>query len=111
MRQFVQALTANLATFNHTFLEKEENAMMWLDQLEEACNHQLNLEEAQSLHQSLVEFHAETLMVMHWSITAYTCAVKILKKHQKRTGICLQELPFINLMSQPFCSTEVRPQI
>lgn len=100
----MQALASNVSAFNQIFLEKEENAMMWLHQLEEACDANPGREESSSLYQSLAEFHAETLMVMHWSITAYTCAVKILKKHQKHTGLLIKH---DDLLSQPFCSTEV----
>mmetsp|Transcript_20340 Transcript_20340/g.56375 ORF Transcript_20340/g.56375 Transcript_20340/m.56375 type:complete len:478 (-) Transcript_20340:169-1602(-) len=105
-RAFVEALMEHLNTFNEIYMDKEENAMMWLDQLEEACDSDLNLDAAHTLHRSLTEFHAETLMVMHWSNTAYQCTKKILKKHRKHTGTSPQDPCLDNLESQPFCSTE-----
>ncbi len=34
--------------------------------------------------------------------------MQILKKHHKRTGLLLRAPQLQNLLSQPFCSTEVR---
>lgn len=57
--------------------------------------------------QSFVDFHGQTLMLVHWSILAYTSVLKILKKHHKRTGLQVQEFNLQQLLSQPFCSVEV----
>jgi hypothetical protein len=54
-----------------------------------------------------VDFHGQTLMLVHWSILAYTSVLKILKKHYKRTGLQVQEINMQQLLSQPFCSVEV----
>lgn len=48
------------------------------------------------------------LLLVHWSILAYTGLVKILKKHHKRTGLLVRAPHLDNLAGQPFCSTEVR---
>ena len=50
------------------------------------------------------------LLLVHWSILAYTGLVKILKKHHKRTGLLVRAPHLDNLLSQPFCSVEVRPR-
>ena len=57
---------------------------------------------------SYVDFHGEMLLLVHWSILAYTGLVKILKKHHKRTGLLVRAPHLDNLLSQPFCSVEVR---
>lgn len=57
--------------------------------------------------QDFVNFHGQTLMLVHWSILAYTSVLKILKKHHKRTGLQVQEFSMQQLLSQPFCSVEV----
>ena len=49
----------------------------------------------------------QMLLLVHWSILAYTGLVKILKKHYKRTGLRVQAPHLDNLLSQPFCSVEV----
>jgi len=55
-----------------------------------------------------VDFHGEMLLLVHWSILAYTGLVKILKKHHKRTGLLVRAPHLDNLAGQPFCSTEVQ---
>ncbi len=50
----------------------------------------------------------EVLLLVHWSVLAYTATVKILKKHHKRTGLLLRAPQLADLLSQPFCSSEVR---
>ena len=57
-----------------------------------------------------VDFHGEMLLLVHWSILAYTGLVKILKKHHKRTGLLVRAPHLDNLLNQPFCSVEVRAQ-
>lgn len=54
-----------------------------------------------------MDFHGEMLLLVHWSILAYTGMVKILKKHHKRTGLLVRAPHLDNLAAQPFCSTEV----
>ena len=61
---------------------------------------------ARSRH--FVDFHGEMLLLVHWSILAYTGLVKILKKHHKRTGLLVRAPHLDNLLNQPFCSVEVR---
>ena len=54
-----------------------------------------------------VDMHGQLLLLVHWSILAYTGLVKILKKHHKRTGFPIRAPHLENLLSQPFCSVEV----
>jgi SPX domain protein involved in polyphosphate accumulation len=60
------------------------------------------------LHKALLDFHGEALLLMHWSILAYTGLVKIMKKYHKHTGCLLRAPAAQHLLAQPFCSTEVR---
>ncbi len=59
-------------------------------------------------YKRFVDFHGELLLLLHWSLLAYTGLVKILKKHLKRTGLPVRAPQLENLLSQPFCSVEVR---
>ena len=59
------------------------------------------------MYKQFVDFHGELLLLVHWSILAYTGLVKILKKHHKRTGLLVKAPHLDNLLSQPFCSVEV----
>ena len=64
-------------------------------------------DEKERVYQELVNFHGEMLLLMHWSILAYTAIVKLLKKHHKRTGSLVQAPHLRDLLSQPSWSTEV----
>ena len=66
---------------------------------------------APALRRHFVDFHGEMLLLVHWSILAYTGLVKILKKHHKRTGLLVRAPHLDNLLSQPFCSVEVRVEL
>lgn len=59
------------------------------------------------MYQTLIDFHGDLLMLMHWSMLAYTGLVKILKKHHKLTGARLHAPELEHLLSNPFCSVEV----
>ena len=60
-------------------------------------------------YKRFVDFHGELLLLLHWSLLAYTGLVKILKKHLKRTGRPVGAPQLDDLLSQPFCSVEVPP--
>ena len=52
----------------------------------------------------IIDFHGQLVMLLHWSMLAYTGLVKILKKHHKRTGMPLHAPHLRDLLHQPFCS-------
>lgn len=117
--EFVASLAAVVARLNDIFLEKEEASVIRLERLQSALAGAGAARDAgrsdvgclEALHHEFVDFHGEVLLLVHWSILAYTATVKLLKKHHKRTGLLLRapvgNPGFRNLLSQPFCSTEV----
>lgn len=108
---FIESLGRTLAQMNDMFLEKEETSVIRVEQLEAALAAAGDdVPRLETLHQEFVNFHGEVLLLVHWSILAYTATVKILKKHHKRTGLLLRA-PLGNLLSQPFCSTEMMTDI
>ena len=107
---FVMTLNEDVQQFNELFIEKEEESVIRLRTLEDAAEGALQSVEATGkVFKSYVDFHGEMLLLVHWSILAYTGLVKILKKHHKRTGLLVRAPHLDNLLSQPFCSVEVRP--
>ena len=109
-RSFVTTLNEDVQQFNELFIEKEEESVIRLRGLEdEAQDAQNNMEARTKVFKSYVDFHGEMLLLVHWSILAYTGLVKILKKHHKRTGLLVRAPHLDNLLSQPFCSVEVSP--
>lgn len=108
---FVTTLNEDVQQFNELFIEKEEESVIRLRSLEDAAEGaQHSMEVTGKVFKNYVDFHGEMLLLVHWSILAYTGLVKILKKHHKRTGLLVRAPHLDNLLSQPFCSVEVRPQ-
>ena len=108
-QSFVVTLNEDVQQFNELFIEKEEESVIRLRSLEDAAKDaEHNMEATSRVFKSYVDFHGEMLLLVHWSILAYTGLVKILKKHHKRTGLLVRAPHLDNLLSQPFCSVEVR---
>lgn len=104
---FCKALSDTLHQLNDMFLAKEETSVIRVERLEHDLAAPSTPEQLNNLHKQFVDFHGEVLLLVHWSILAYTATVKILKKHHKRTGLLVKAPQLGNLLSQPFCSTEV----
>ncbi|KXZ50248.1 hypothetical protein GPECTOR_17g886 [Gonium pectorale] len=135
--RFTAVLTEHLQRLNDRFLEREETCVIQLERLEaeatkctaaakaaaaevaaaggpdgpEAAGPSVTLnsiaEQRAQLYKRFVNFHGEVLLLVHWSVLAYTATVKILKKHHKRTGLLLRAPQLADLLSQPFCSSEL----
>jgi hypothetical protein len=105
--EFVQALSDTLNQLNDIYIEKEETSVIRVERLESELAAATTPQQFNELHKQFVDFHGEVLLLVHWSILAYTATVKILKKHHKRTGLLVRAPQLGNLLSQPFCSTEV----
>ncbi|KAK9807254.1 hypothetical protein WJX73_003372 [Symbiochloris irregularis] len=110
-RSFVQTLNADVLHFNDLFIEKEEESVIKLGDLEEQAGAASNSEEIAKALTHAVDLHGQLLLLVHWSILAYTGLVKILKKHHKRTGFPIRAPHLENLLSQPFCSVELLTQL
>lgn len=67
-------------------------------------------DERMALHSQVLTLHGQTLLMLHWSMLAYTGLVKIMKKYHKRTGQLLNAPDMSDLLSHPFCCTEVLPR-
>eukprot|EP00250_Pteridium_aquilinum_P011321 c19990_g1_i1 orf=500-1681(+) len=118
---FIHLLNAELEKFNTFFIEKEEEYVIRLQELKERCEQlkeksittmpqdsksSVN-EEMINIRKDIVNFHGEMVLLVNYSSLNYTGLVKILKKHDKRTGALLR-MPFIrNVLHQPFFTTEL----
>jgi hypothetical protein len=60
---------------------------------------------------ALVQFHGELVLLLHWSLLNYAAVVKILKKHDKRTGVLLRAPYLANVLQQPFSSTTIMSRL
>ncbi|KAG2440853.1 hypothetical protein HXX76_003707 [Chlamydomonas incerta] len=65
----------------------------------------------QAVKSRLVQFHGEMVLLLHWSLLNYAAVVKILKKHDKRTGVLLRAPYLANVLQQPFSSTAIMSKL
>uniref|UniRef100_A0A7I4BB87 SPX domain-containing protein n=1 Tax=Physcomitrium patens TaxID=3218 RepID=A0A7I4BB87_PHYPA len=121
---FLRLLNVELEKFNHFFTEQEEIYVIRLQELKQKLErlrqkHGAGVMENQgyfnddllSIRTGLVTLHGELVLMESYSSLNYTGLVKILKKHDKRTGAVLR-LPFIKrVLLQPFFSTELLTQL
>ncbi|GIL92808.1 hypothetical protein Vretimale_19231 [Volvox reticuliferus] len=70
-----------------------------------------HLAELQEVKSRLVQFHGEMVLLLHWSLLNYAAVVKILKKHDKRTGVLLRAPYLANVLQQPFSSTTIMSRL
>ena len=60
---------------------------------------------------ALAKFHGELVLLEHWCSLNYAALVKILKKHDKRSSLSLRLPILVNVLRQPFYSTEILSQL
>eukprot|EP00198_Chlamydomonas_reinhardtii_P010355 XP_001699692.1 predicted protein [Chlamydomonas reinhardtii] len=126
--KFTVVLTDHLQRLNDRFLEREETCVIQLERLEAEAAQCTATARAASAGLAVATAAAaaaangtaapeetytvggappQVLLLVHWSVLAYTATVKILKKHHKRTGLLLRAPQLGDLLSQPFCSSEL----
>lgn len=107
-RDFMELLDAELEKFNNFFVEKEEEYIIRLKDLQDRVAKAKDLsDEMIKIRKEIVDFHGEMVLLENYSALNYTGLVKILKKHDKRTGILLRS-PFIQkVLQQPFFTTDL----
>lgn len=115
---FVRLLNMELEKFNNFFMEKEEEFVIRMQELKErmqkekiTCDILGNcdgcIDKVNGVRKAIVVLHGEMVLLENYSSLNYTGLVKILKKHDKRTGLFLRH-PFIsNVLRQPFFTTEL----
>ncbi|KAL2324227.1 hypothetical protein Fmac_023285 [Flemingia macrophylla] len=120
---FLNLLQLEIDKFNTFFIDKEEEYVIkWKelqDKVVEALDSNVDL---MSLGREIVDFHGEMVLLENYSALNYTgmlcfkspcmnatidCLVKIIKKHDKKTGALLRT-PFIQeVVTQPFFEIDV----
>lgn len=106
---FLRLLEDELEKFNTFFVEKEEEYIIRLKELQDrvAKAKVFNYEEMLKIRKEIVDFHGEMVLLENYSALNYTGLVKILKKYDKRTGALIR-LPFIQrVLQQPFFTTDL----
>eukprot|EP00245_Coleochaete_scutata_P014574 TRINITY_DN625_c0_g2_i1.p1 TRINITY_DN625_c0_g2~~TRINITY_DN625_c0_g2_i1.p1 ORF type:complete len:389 (+),score=103.59 TRINITY_DN625_c0_g2_i1:325-1491(+) len=117
---FIQMLYSELEKFNNFFIEKEEEFVIRLQDLKERVDNLRTkckdeevavcgecCDDVNEVRKAIVTFHGEMVLLENYSLLNYMGLCKILKKHDKRTGMLLRH-PFINdVLRQPFYMTEL----
>ncbi|PRQ46369.1 putative SPX domain-containing protein [Rosa chinensis] len=105
---FIQLLEDELEKFNSFFVEKEEEYIIRLKEIQDSvAKVKHSNEEVMKIRKEIVDFHGEMVLLENYSALNYTGLVKILKKYDKRTG-ALMRLPFIQkVLQQPFFTTDL----
>ncbi|KAJ9539007.1 hypothetical protein OSB04_031740 [Centaurea solstitialis] len=105
---FVELLEQEVEKFNSFFVEKEEEYIITLKELQDSVMKAKDSnEEMIKIRKEIVDFHGEMVLLENYSALNYTGIVKILKKYDKRTGALLR-LPFIQkVLQQPFFTTDL----
>ncbi|KAM5564502.1 SPX domain-containing protein 1-like [Rosa sericea] len=105
---FVRLLENEMDKFNSFFEEKEEEYVIrWKELQERVAEAKDSNEELMRVGREIVDFHGEMVLLENYSALNYTGLLKILKKHDKRTGALIR-FPFVQrVMQQPFFSTDV----
>ncbi|GKB54550.1 SPX domain-containing protein 1-like protein [Tanacetum coccineum] len=106
--EFVEELEKEVEKFNSFFVEKEEEYIIKLKELQDSVMKAKDSnEEMIKIRKEIVDFHGEMVLLENYSSLNYTGIVKILKKYDKRTGALLR-LPFIQkVLQEPFFTTDL----
>ncbi|XP_022897310.1 SPX domain-containing protein 1-like [Olea europaea var. sylvestris] len=105
---FVKLLEDELEKFNAFFVEKEEEYIIRVKELQDrVAKAKDQNDETIKIWKEIVDFHGEMVLLENYSALNYTGLAKILKKYDKRTGALLR-LPFIQkVVQQPFFTTDL----
>ncbi|KAG8367398.1 hypothetical protein BUALT_Bualt16G0067800 [Buddleja alternifolia] len=105
---FVKLLEDEVEKFNAFFVEKEEEYIIKLKELQDRVERAKDRkDEMIKIRKEIVDIHGEMVLLENYSALNYTGLVKILKKYDKRTGALLR-LPFIQkVLQQPFFTTDL----
>ncbi|KAE8736081.1 SPX domain-containing protein 1 [Hibiscus syriacus] len=106
--RFLKLLEDELEKFNTFFVEKEEEYIIRLKELQDnVAKAKDSNEKMIKIWREIVDFHGEMVLLENYSALNYTGLVKILKKYDKRTGALIR-LPFIQrVLRQPFYTTDL----
>ena len=104
---FVSKLNEEIVKFNNYFIKREEELIIRVKDLGDRAEDASDDEERLSLRSVSVHLHGEIILLLHWCELNYIGLVKILKKHDKKTGLLLRSPFLANVVKQPFCSTTI----
>lgn len=105
--QFFTLFKQQVDKVNEFFLDKQEDYIIDHRQLSEKVNEILQpgattRSEVNRLRQRLTNFHGELVLLENFSTVNYTGFRKILKKHDKKTGLNMRTMYLKTVLATPF---------
>lgn len=104
---FVSKLNLEIIKFNDYFIKREEELIIRVKDLSDRLKAASGSSERVAMKSASVHLHGEIVLLLHWCELNYIGLVKILKKHDKKTGLLLRSPFLANVVKQPFCSTTI----
>ncbi|KDP37095.1 hypothetical protein JCGZ_06151 [Jatropha curcas] len=98
---FTRLLDNELNKINRFYFDKEEDYIIRLKELQIRAANLQSDEEKLQVQKDILDFHGEMVLLLNYSVLNFTGVVKIVKKHNKRTGTNFQ------FSSLPFFSTDL----
>jgi len=108
-RVFLQTLNEDLEKFNDFFIDKEEDFIIRirsLDDAHDALQDSTDPSKLQKIRRGYCDLHGSMILLLHWSLLNFIAVIKILKKHDKHSGVLLRRPLLANVLKQPFNSTQ-----
>ncbi|KAJ8643136.1 hypothetical protein MRB53_004884 [Persea americana] len=106
-KDFIHLLEVEIEKLNSFFVDQEEEYIIRQKVLQDrAVNALSSNEELMKLGKDIVDLHGEMVLLLNYSAFNYTGLVKILKKHDKRSGALIRQSFIEEVLQQPFYNTD-----
>lgn len=109
--RFISELNNFIQLINNQFIEKEEECVIEIDNLEERAAKASTTKRCQEVTKQFVDFHGKMLLFIHAAMMGYTAVLKILKKYAKKRGDPIRGFQRERLSQMPVCQTEIASSI
>ncbi|XP_044483961.1 SPX domain-containing protein 2-like [Mangifera indica] len=102
---FTRLLDEEMQKVNTFYIDKEEDYIIRLKELQDMEANLSCRKEMLNLQKDILDFHAEMVLLLHYSVLNSTGFVKIVKKHNKRAGASIHVSFMPRALEQPIFST------
>uniref|UniRef100_A0A5B7BJU0 Putative SPX domain-containing protein 1 n=1 Tax=Davidia involucrata TaxID=16924 RepID=A0A5B7BJU0_DAVIN len=104
---FIQLLDSKLEKVNAFFFEKEEEYIIRMKELKDRVANVECSGDMMQVSKDILDFHREIVLLLHYSVLNFTGLMKIIKKHNKKTGSFIHLPSVPRVLQQPFFTTDL----
>ncbi|PSS17859.1 SPX domain-containing protein [Actinidia chinensis var. chinensis] len=104
---FITLLDSELEKVNKFFIEKEEEYIIRGKELKERVANLESIGDRTQVKLDILEFHREMVLLLQYSVLNFAGLLKIVKKHNKKTGISISLAFMPMVLQQPFFITDL----